>query len=173
MHRDPKSNRHVPYADNRRLVGTSRYVSVSTHLGIRQSRRDDLEAAGYMLLAFAKGRLPWEHLRSDNSDELDDMILAKKQSIPTEALGKCLPDAFAKYLCYCRGLGYDEQPDYQYLRGLWQNELERQRFPRDKTFDWSALVPKASDPWYMNFGRYKLHVTLQQLLGRRCGHIRS
>ena len=93
-YKDPKTMDHIPYRENRPLTGTARYASINTHLGIEQSRRDDLEAVGYVLIYFLKKRLPWQGCQGSNKQDKYNKILEKKLSIPTEILCKDLPRIF-------------------------------------------------------------------------------
>lgn len=89
-----KSGEHIPYRDDRSLKGTPRYTSLNSHLGIEQSRRDDLESVVYMLIYFLKGQLPWQNLKQDANYDRYEKILEKKLSVSVENLCYGLPHEF-------------------------------------------------------------------------------
>ena len=146
-YKNPKTHQHIPYREGRALTGTARYVSINTHLGIEQSRRDDLESIGYMLIFFLKGVLPWQGLK--NCNEKYTRIMEKKLQIPTEILCYGLPDEITYYLNYCKNLRFEDRPDYDYLRGLFIKLLGTCNTLYGLTkenikFDWSFDDPATS-----------------------------
>ncbi|XP_077491463.1 casein kinase I-like isoform X1 [Amblyomma americanum] len=147
-YRDSRTHNHIPYRENKNLTGTARYASINTHLGIEQSRRDDLESLGYVLMYFNRGSLPWQGLRAATKRQKYERISEKKMSTPIEELCRSFPSEFATYLNYCRSLRFDEKPDYSYLRQLLRNLFHRQGFTYDYVFDWNMLkfVRRQSEP---------------------------
>ncbi|KAK2714803.1 hypothetical protein QYM36_009123 [Artemia franciscana] len=133
------NNDHIPYRENKNLTGTARYASIHTHVGIEQSRRDDLESLGYVLMYFNRGSLPWQGLRAATKRQKYEIISEKKMSTSVDELCKGYPVEFATYLNYCRTLRFEEKPDYTYLRQLFRNLFLRQRFTYDYVFDWNML----------------------------------
>lgn len=115
-YRDPKSHIHIPYRENKNLTGTARYASINTHLGIEQSRRDDIESLGYVMMYFLRGSLPWQGLKAATKKQKYEKISEKKMVTAIEILCRGFPTEFVTYFQYCRSLRFDDKPDYSYLR---------------------------------------------------------
>ncbi|SCZ98494.1 BZ3500_MvSof-1268-A1-R1_Chr7-1g09178 [Microbotryum saponariae] len=137
-YRDTQTHLHIPYRENKNLTGTARYTSINTHLGVEQSRRDDMESLGYVLMYFLRGSLPWQGLKAATKKQKYDRIMEKKMTTPTEYLCRGFPNEFAIYLNYCRSLRFDDKPDYSYLRKLFRDLFVREGFQYDYVFDWSV-----------------------------------
>ncbi|KAJ2695718.1 serine/threonine protein kinase [Coemansia sp. IMI 209128] len=138
-YRDPRTHMHIPYRENKNLTGTARYASINTHLGIEQSRRDDLESLGYVLMYFLRGSLPWQGLKAATKKQKYDRIMEKKMSTSTEELCRGFPTEFAVYLNYARSLRFDDKPDYTYLKRLFRDLFVRSDYKYDYMFDWTTF----------------------------------
>ncbi|KAG8380110.1 hypothetical protein BUALT_Bualt07G0159600 [Buddleja alternifolia] len=138
-YRDSSTHQHIPYRENKNLTGTARYASMNTHLGIEQSRRDDLESLGYVLMYFLRGSLPWQGLKAGNKKQKYEKISEKKVSTSIEVLCRGYPSEFASYFHYCRSLRFDDKPDYAYLKRIFRDLFIREGFQFDYVFDWTIL----------------------------------
>ncbi|XP_011030485.1 PREDICTED: casein kinase I isoform X2 [Populus euphratica] len=138
-YRDLQTHKHIPYRENKNLTGTARYASVNTHLGVEQSRRDDLESLGYVLMYFLRGSLPWQGLKAGTKKQKYDRISEKKMLTPIEVLCKNYPSEFTSYFHYCRSLRFEDKPDYSYLKRLFRDLFIREGYQFDYVFDWNIL----------------------------------
>jgi casein kinase 1 len=156
QYRDPKTKQHIPYRERKSLSGTARYMSINTHLGREQSRRDDLEALGHVFMYFLRGGLPWQGLKAATNKQKYEKIGEKKQTTPIKELCDGFPgssplhmiswsfaytktEEFNKYLSYVRNLGFEDTPDYDYLRDLFTQALKNTGEVEDGEYDWMKI----------------------------------
>ncbi|KAF9570089.1 casein kinase I [Mortierella alpina] len=139
QYRDPKTKQHIPYRERKSLSGTARYMSINTHLGREQSRRDDLEAMGHVFMYFLRGGLPWQGLKAATNKQKYEKIGEKKQSTPIKELCEGFPEEFGIYLNYVRKLSFEETPDYDFLRDLFTKALKSMNEVEDGVYDWMLL----------------------------------
>mmetsp|Transcript_58098 Transcript_58098/g.135330 ORF Transcript_58098/g.135330 Transcript_58098/m.135330 type:complete len:341 (-) Transcript_58098:44-1066(-) len=118
------------------LTGTARYASINAHKGVEQSRRDDLEAIGHMLIYFLRGSLPWSGLEAKTQEEKYRKIREKKEQVPLDELCEGYPDAFKIYLRITRDLEFKERPNYNALRKLFRDVRDQEGPLEDHDFQW-------------------------------------
>jgi len=134
---------HVGYKENCRRCGTARYSSINTHKRYRQSRRDDLEALGYVLLLFLRD-LPWKQQKGEPAEKKWKRILVEKMWwTPVELcseLSSSVKKLFCNYFQHCRKLDYNAEPNYNYLVRLFAKTLEDKKEQVDFIYDWMKFL---------------------------------
>ena len=126
------------YVKKKKLTGTARYASIHALEAYEQSRRDDLESVGYVLMYFLRGDLPWQGLKVRSKEDRYKKILEKKKDTSSEELCKNFPQEFFKYVDYTKNLEYEENPDYDMLRQLFLNVVSKLKEKMDYIYDWTT-----------------------------------
>ena len=140
---DKNTGKHIPYKEGKGLTGTARYVSLFTHYGIEQSRRDDIEGIAYNLIYLAKGKLPWQGVKTKNKKEKHKKIMESKLAFTPDILCKELPKEFEKLLNYSRKLEFEDTPDYKNIKLMFKNYIVKNGGSMNMEFDWDK--PKIED----------------------------
>jgi len=133
------SKTHIPFNDNKKMVGTLRYASINSQLGYELSRRDDLESLGYCIIYMLKGKLPWQGVMAENKMEKHKKVLVSKQNVPISELCKGLPIEVSQYMYYCRNLLFEDKPGYSQLYEWFEKVITRTHYSHGFEFDWKAM----------------------------------
>ena len=140
-YRSSKTLIQYPYIKKKKLTGTARYASIHALEEMEQSRRDDLESAGYVLLYFLRGSLPWQGLKIKTKEDRYKKILDKKKETTSEELCKDFPEEFKYYIDYTKNLGYSENPDYQKLKKNFVFLVREKMCENfDFIYDWTTKI---------------------------------
>jgi serine/threonine protein kinase len=139
-YRNSKTGDHIPYKDGKSLTGTARYASIYTHLGIEQSRRDDLESLCYVMIYLMKGELPWQGQRAKSKKEKYQRIMEKKVATNIEDLCSNCPKQFIELLQYIRGLLFDQAPDYSFIYDTFDEISEMYGIDKNYQYDWHFKI---------------------------------
>jgi len=105
----PKTKQHIPMRRKTGFQGVSPFASYRARQGFEQSRRDDLEALGNMMMYLQYGELPMNFMRTHFAE---DGMRAADSWLST------VPAEFVPYLKYTQNLRFEEQPDYEMARRL-------------------------------------------------------
>lgn len=100
-----------------------------------QSRRNDMEYLGYLMLYLIRASLPRQQLKATSEERRLECVREMKETISTEALCDGLPKEFATYIDHVRSLQFGDKPQYHYLRRTFRNLFVRDGFKYDHVFD--------------------------------------
>ena len=150
-YRSSRTLQHYQIVKSKNLTGTARYASINALNGLTQSRRDDLEAVGYVLMYFLRGKLPWQGIPVKNKEDRYRKIMEKKIQTSPEELCQGFPNEFAEYINYTRNLEYEQDPDYDYLKNLFVKVLNRDGLGIDCFYDWD----KETINYFRDFKNYE------------------
>ena len=135
-YRSSKTGKHIKHDFIGKFTGGLLYSSANAQRGMQQSRKDDLESLGYVILYIFKGKLPWD---LENLENLDLMNLNEKEIylktyrmkkfIPIEKLCKDCPSELEDYFKYIRSLKFEEEPNYEQLKNLFIDIIKKESAP--------------------------------------------
>ena len=147
-------------------AGTARYASLWTHQGVAQSRRDDLEAIGFVLVYFMLAKLPWQGLKKSSKQKRWSLIHKIKAETSLESLCKGIPRQFLEYLEYVRRLMFDDTPDYNFLIDLLKKAGNENGIDFNKSIEWDWDMERSITPFSkpLSTSSSSKHIVLKNLI---------
>ena len=158
-----------PYIKRNKLTGTARYASIHALEEMEQSRRDDMESIGYVIMFFLRGELPWQGLKVKSKEDKYRKILDKKKETSSKTLCANFPDEFREYVEYTRKLSYEEEPNYEKYKNKFYNLICNKRGESfDYIYDWTTKADLKKRVVHDNNSEFKATATKDaEILSRK------
>ena len=163
-YRSSKTGKHLQQRNTKKICGTLKYSSANVLKGKELSRRDDLISLGYVIIFLYKRHLPWNlNLNGLNNKTYFELVLAKETNNNGEIF-KNIPEEMAEFLKYAQNLKFEEDPDYNYMKGLFKILLSKKNYDIQKlNFCWINPNDKGNRSLSKTNNKYKINPRLRIL----------
>jgi len=139
---------HIEHKPDPRFAhdGTIEYLSRDAHTGVK-SRRSDLEVLGYNLVHWLSGHLPWMNkltnpktVQSCKEEFMSNLSVNLQQCFGD----KDYPVALKDFLDYVLKLKFQEKPNYDRCKSLFEKAISSKGYKIDGKLDFSSPTSKAT-----------------------------
>ena len=134
--RSSRTGKHIKKIKSSSVYGSLIFLSLNVFKGIIQTRKDDLESLGLVIIYLYKGLLPWSEIRSTNIYQSWDKVETIRNIVSNDYICRGMPQEMNIYMNYINNLKYDECPNYEYLRQLFLNILKNIGDANEQLFSW-------------------------------------
>ena len=135
-YRSDRTKNHIQFSITKTMIGTARYASRNAISGLQLSRRDDLESLSYTILYFLTKKLPWQGIKAKTLEKRYKKIYDKKEELEKWDKFKEIPEQIQNFIKYCKNLGFTEEPDYNLMKNLFNELMEKYKYEVDNNFSW-------------------------------------
>ena len=134
--RSSRTGKHIRYMKSQLIFGSLLFLSMNTFKGIEQTRKDELESLGFVIIYLFNGSLPWSKIKFNTIYEGLTKIYAIRKKVSIENICSNMPKEFNIYMNYVNNLKYEQCPNYEYLRNLFLNILKKIGDANEQLFSW-------------------------------------
>ena len=131
-----RTGKHIKYKKTKEVFGALIFLSKNVLNAIEQTRKDELESLGLVIIYLFIGSLPWSEFKFKSIYEGIIKINSIRKKISIDNLCQGMPKEMKIYMNYVNNLKYDECPNYEYLRQLFLNILNKIDEINDQHFSW-------------------------------------
>ncbi|OHT13977.1 CK1 family protein kinase [Tritrichomonas foetus] len=128
-------NQYLTYEDfdQRRYVGTPRYMSLNAHGGKEPGRVDDLYSWFYSLIEIFRGCLPWA--RFVNIEDIKEV----KMRIDGTILAQGMPHQMTSIFRVIRRMNLEDDPDYDLITSFLVDAMKSIGAKWDDPYEWEVM----------------------------------